>query len=424
MHAARGELMSDVQGYGRAKVKDDTVRVVSSSVGERTVVVIGALPPPVHGASLITKLMTDELGKVARVRVADVSPDTLKRSWRYHLDRVRRMAVAAGTLLSQGFDRDRRLYFCIAGGSGVYYDIVLAAVARLLRYRIFIHHHSFTYVNRRDWRTALLFRLCGRAAVHICLCPTMVQRLKERYGSIGRHEIFSNAALMAPGADDRRTVTTESSLMLGHLGNLTLEKGLDTVIALFRRLKGAGLPVRLTLAGPAKGTAETRLIDDARRDFADDFIYRGPLYGPEKDAFFQGLDAFLFPSRYANEAQPLVLFEAMAAGVPVIATCRGCVGDDVPHEAGLVSAEDAYLDSATALVQRWLADRDRLGAASQAARRQMIALRETARRDLDKIVEIIAGINGLEAADHQNGYTLAASYRGSQADVGAHARRT
>jgi hypothetical protein len=74
-------------------------------------------------------------------------------------------------------------------------------------------------------------------------------------------------------------------------------------------------------------------------------------------------------------------------------------------------------------VQRWLADRVSLRAASQMARRQMTALRATARRDLGKIVEIIAGINGLEAADHQNGYTLAAGYRGSQADVGAHARR-
>jgi glycosyltransferase involved in cell wall biosynthesis len=416
MKQAPTEVGSTVRGGGSDGVS-------SPSKGERTVVVIGALPPPVHGASLVNRLMTDELGRVACVRVADVSPDTLKRSVRYHLERARRMAAAAGTLLSQALRGDRRLYFCIAGGSGVYYDVALAALARLLRYRIFIHHHSFTYVNRRDWRSALLFALCGRDAVHICLCPTMAQRLKARYSAIGRQAIFSNAALMPPGV--AREVKEDGPLMLGHLGNLTLEKGLDTVISVFRRLRGAGVPVRLALAGPAKGSGEISLIDDARRDFPEDVVYRGPLYGAQKDAFFRDIDAFLFPSRYANEAQPLVLFEAMAAGVPVVATCRGCIGDDVPAEAGLVSAEEDYVDAAIALLRRWHEDRARLGAAAQAASRCMGELRSAARRDLADIVKVIAGINGLEAGGDQNGYRLAASrHRGQVDQLGAHARRT
>jgi glycosyltransferase involved in cell wall biosynthesis len=404
-------------------VRSDAVGGVASTKGGRTVVVIGALPPPVHGASLINQLMTEELGKVARVRVADVSPDTLKRSWRYHLERVGRIAAAAGTLLAQAVQGERRLYFCIAGGSGVYYDIGLAAVARLLGYRIFIHHHSFTYVNRRDWRTALLFRLCGGAAVHICLCPTMAQRLKARYPGVGRQAIVSNAALMAAGAE--RPAREDATLMLGHLGNLTLEKGLDAVIAVFRQLKAAGTPVRLTLAGPAKGPAEISLIDEARRDFPQDVAYLGPVYGAQKDAFFRDIDAFLFPSRYANEAQPLVLFEAMAAGAPVLATCRGCVGDDVPQQAGLVSDEESFVGAAVAQLRRWHEDRASLRAASAAAGRHMAALRDTARRDLSDIIEIIGGINGLEAGDDQNAYRIAASRHTGHADsLGAHARRT
>lgn len=370
------------------------------SAAGRTVVVIGALPPPVHGASLINKLMSEELAKVAAVRAVDVSPGTLTRSAGYHLGRVRRVAAALGVLAAQGLRRDRRLYLCIAGGSGVYYDIAMVALARLLRYAIFVHHHSFTYVNRRDPRTALLFRLCGRRSVHVCLCPTMASRLKARYDHVERVEILSNAALMDP-AQRRSRGSDGEPLTLGHFGNLTLAKGLDTVLDLFRRLRLAGVPVRLALAGSA-GPVERELIDAAKAEFPDALAYHGPLYGADKAAFFASLDAFLFPSRYANEAQPLVLFEAMAAGVPVLATCRGCVGDDVTPAAGLVADEAGFADAAFALLQRWATDRAAPLAAGLAAQERLEALRLAARSELGQIVARIAGINVFSASKSQN----------------------
>lgn len=360
-----------------------------------TVVIVGALPPPVHGASLINQLMSRELGKIASTRIVDVSPGTLERSLGYHLSRIGRVARALLVLAHQGLRGDRRLYLCIAGGSGVYYDILLALLARLLRYVVFVHHHSFTYVNQRDWRTALLFTLCGRQAVHICLCPTMAERLKTRYRHVEQIEILSNAAVLE-AARPRPARTARGPLVLGHFGNLTLAKGLDTVLELFRRLRQAGLPVRLALAGTAGGE-ERALIERAQAEFGPDLEYRGALYGADKEAFFAGLDAFLFPSRYPNEAQPLVVFEAMSAGVPVLATCRGCIGDDVSPAAGLVAEQDQFEDAAFALLQRWATDRTAAQAAAEGARDRMDALRRAARAELGQVVGRIAGINRMEA---------------------------
>ena len=53
--------------------------------------------------------------------------------------------------------------------------------------------------------------------------------------------------------------------------------------------------------------------------------YVGPVYGEAKTAFYQSLDVFLFPTRFAQEAAPNVLFEAAAAGVPSLCTDRGCI---------------------------------------------------------------------------------------------------
>src|SRR5262249_2677277 len=42
------------------------------------------------------------------------------------------------------------------------------------------------------------------------------------------------------------------------------------------------------------------------------------------------IDVLVFPTRYIHEAQPLVIYEAQAAGVVVAASRRGCIPDMVP----------------------------------------------------------------------------------------------
>ncbi len=78
------------------------------------------------------------------------------------------------------------------------------------------------------------------------------------------------------------------------------------------------------LAGPVAKEDDRKAIAAAVRDIPG-FSYSGPLYGDEKDAFFAGLDLFVFPTEYRFEAQPIVLYEAMAQGVPVLSVDRGCI---------------------------------------------------------------------------------------------------
>ena len=370
---------------------------MNSTHTKDAVLAIGPLPPPIHGYSLITSLVIERLKRAGPVAVVDIAPQNLARGWLYHWTRMRRAAAALWALLRRPA-RGRTLYLAIAGGAGVLYDILFAAAARLRGYRIFIHHNAFTYLTRRSRGTALVVALAGAESTHICLCPTMARRLREQYPRVQRAVVLSNAALVAPASVTDQT--RAGGFRVGFLSNLIPEKGLDTAIATLAALSAQHADVMLVVAGPIVGAAMQQIIDAARRRFGDAFDYRGAVYGAEKTRFFHDIDVLLFPSRYPNEAQPLVVLEALAHGVPVIATARGCIPDDLTRGGIVVYPESAFVDAAVAAIMDWRADPPAFSRSRGVAHECSVAMHRAAAGDLDRLIGVMsaAAEAGWEAA--------------------------
>lgn len=243
----------------------------------------------------------------------------------YHVGRFARHVAAVRTLLVR-----RRTYgtayFSLPGGLGLVYMIPVLATARLLAYRVILHHHSFAYVQRRSQIASLVFLVAGAEHVSVVLCDSMREGLLTRYRSISKTFVLSNCWLIEPG--EQRPMSGSQQCVLGHLSNLSISKGLDTVINTFAELRARGINVRLALAGPFSDAGASALTNAARQLFGTDVEYRGALYGDEKTSFFSEVDVFMFASRYPNEAQPLVVEEALAAGCVVVAAERGCLRPD------------------------------------------------------------------------------------------------
>ena len=271
---------------------------------------------------------------------------------------------ALAHLVRHAGNERRHLYVLAAGGLGNLYNAVCLAAGRLLGYRLFIDHHSFSYLDRYDPVFGVLVRLAGPTAVHFVRCRRMARQLGDLYHRVGPIEIAPNLG-PAPEPPPDRAGDPERPLVLGHLGNLSHNKGLDLVLAVACRARREGLPVRLVLAGPAK-PADMPLILGA-----DGVDYRGPVIGDDKLRFFKEIDVFLFPSRYRIETQPLVLVEATAYGVPVIATGRGCITDDFsPGAHVIVAPDDDFVAIALERLRNWTSDRSALTAARRAAWQQ------------------------------------------------------
>jgi glycosyltransferase involved in cell wall biosynthesis len=358
--------------------------------GGRGVLAIGPLPPPVHGYSLITARVIARLQRITTVEVLDLSPGTMVRGWRYHVARAGRAARALWRLArrqSQG----RTLYLAIAGGAGVFYDLAFVLAARWRRYRIVIHHNAFSYLNLRSAWTAALIALAGRQALHICLCPTMARRLGEQYANAAQRLVLSNAALTPP-LPVFLPRSAGPGIRLGFLSNLIPEKGLDTAISVAAAVRERGAVATLVVAGPAPDRAAERLLEVAKARLGEGLNYRGAVHGPAKAAFFAEIDVLLFPTRYHNEAQPLVVLEALAHGVPVIASARGCIGEDVDHSGIAVPLESDFVAIAVETILSWLADRPRLASFAAAVHERAEQRHHSSVGELDRVIAAIADV--------------------------------
>jgi glycosyltransferase involved in cell wall biosynthesis len=197
----------------------------------------------------------------------------------------------------------------------------------------------------------LIARVPFRGGCHILLCAAMARAFHDVYGSMARVVVISNSSFLElpPRPRSPRRRNLRDGLTLGHLSNLTIEKGLADVIRTLEAFVGAGLPASLRLAGPILTDEARELIAEASQSFGDALEYVGPVQPDAVVNFLRDLDVFLFPSVYRNEAEPLVVIEAIQVGVPVVAFDRGCLAEIIRSN-GVTVPPDA--DFATAVLKR------------------------------------------------------------------------
>lgn len=122
------------------------------------------------------------------------------------------------------------------------------------------------------------------------------------------------------------------AFVVGWVGRLSPEKGADVLLDAIPHL--TDLPLAVSFVGD--GAEQLSLAARARGLGLNGQIHwHGAV--AEAGRFFSAFDVFVLSSR--TEGTPMVLFEAMAAGVPIVATAVGGVPDVVsPTEAALVPA--------------------------------------------------------------------------------------
>lgn len=131
------------------------------------------------------------------------------------------------------------------------------------------------------------------------------------------------------GADFVFPARTDASLSILYFANLFRAKGIEDMLEAVRIVNERGLKnFKVNVVGDwlekdTKGRCEA-LVNDKNLPV----IFHPPASGEKKMTFFSNADIFVFTPR-DPEGHPWVIVEAMAAGLPVIATDKGAIIESV-----------------------------------------------------------------------------------------------
>lgn len=336
-----------------------------------TVHVVAVTPPPVTGMTVVTERMVANFAASGAVAHCPVTNASARSGLGWTISRQGQLAHAMSRAIRAARAGDV-CYLVPDAGAGLWGNLLVQApMARAAFRRILVHHHVYSYVRRRDRRFGALLRLLGRRVEHIVLCERMAADLEALYTDHCPKHVLGNTPFVTPpaAARERSQLTT-----LGFIGNITRDKGVDLFMATVREVARRNNQVRALIAGPVRDTALQAEIAAFVAEAPDRRHALGPVYGAAKQAFYDGIDVLLFPSRYRNEAQPVTIYEALAAGVPVLATPLGCVPAQL-RDTGWLVDENAFPRTAAERLQSWLDEPARYRQAGAVAARRWRAQR-------------------------------------------------
>jgi glycosyltransferase involved in cell wall biosynthesis len=313
------------------------------------------LPGPMTGMTIATAKVISALQAAGPVRIYDLSMAATSKGWKWRLAKSFKTLFAAWKILTWPREPGELCYLVPNAARGLWQTWLLTFAAKLRGFRVALHHHVFSYFSSRSWLMARVQKLLGPRDVNVLLAADMVEPLRRHYASQARELIVPNGYLLDSMAETTSHPAMQRPLScLGHISNLSLEKGLDLVIETFARLKDHGHSVRLRIAGPLAGRREQEIMKEAQRRFPDDLDYLGPVYGEQKEQFLASVDVMLFPTRYPNEAQPLVICEALAHASPVIAYGRGCIPSLLPAGGIVIPPAEDFTGQAVNVIEQWI----------------------------------------------------------------------
>jgi glycosyltransferase involved in cell wall biosynthesis len=314
-----------------------------------SVVAVVVLPPPVTGMTLATKAFIETMRDRVQIDVINLSKGANPHPpmWRF-IRSVNVIRACISLFVWRGDSAQRKFVYQAANsGLGLLYNLLVVIIAHLRGWHIIFHHHVYRYMTTHDRIMALVDKFMDSKGIHIVLSEKMrcdfINTYKPRAAVIVVNNGYAVARPERPGAISNGG----KRFRLGHISNLCYDKGLDLVLETYREIVTLHNDVDLMLAGPLQDEKSRELIEAYRGSGMPGLIYLGPVYGTDKTSFYRDIDLLLFPSRYRNEAQPLVILEAMAHGLPVVALDIGCIGKTIGRAGYTINDEGKWIREST-----------------------------------------------------------------------------
>jgi glycosyltransferase involved in cell wall biosynthesis len=238
-------------------------------------------------------------------------------------------------------------------------------------------HHGYTWTSQMDRLYTKLNRFSVRHASQVVtVCQPFVEQMVEVGVARERVAVLHNTVKpFTPLAEaERAEVRARLGIpadgwMLVTVGRLSAEKAHADLVEAFGRLAGRYPGARLVIVGdgPERGPLAEQA---ARAGIADQIVFTG--HQSDVRPYYGAADLFVLPSH--TEGSPNALLEAMAAGLPSVATRVGGVPEIAPGEETALVVESRDPEQFAAAMERLLGDAARMRRMGDTARERVMRL--------------------------------------------------
>ena len=212
--------------------------------------------------------------------------------------------------------------------------------------------HGFTpRSHKQRLYTWLSLQLCRTPQVRAVACVAgSIARLHSQAGvRADKLHVIPNGLPSAPEAQHERPAAAPAAPLIGFVGRLSAEKGPDLFVKLAIELCRRQPELHAVLLGEGPQRGELQECIDAAGLHERIGL---PGYQEDMPAWLRALDVLVISSR--TEGTPMVLLEAMQAGVAVAAFAVGGIPDVLSHEVSGLLSPPGELAELAAQVERLL----------------------------------------------------------------------
>jgi len=321
------------------------------------ILLVGLAPPPFHGQSIATGLLFDH-------NWGDISVAKLPIRYSKNIDEIGKASFSKVLYMFKLVAQCWKMKFT-SGANILYYtptspnlvpfvrDAVFLMLCRPLFKRTILHYHAggMPEFLESHWLRKIIGKwIYGRKAWALAL----TNYVKVPGLEFGASKLFTIAnGVEIPQELISVTRQEEATVEILFVGNLYEDKGIfDAINAVKKVQKRSNKNIVLNVMGDSPDPVISKRVEAIIANVGAKVNLLGICKEDEKWRHFKNADLFLFPSYYSSENQPLVLLEAMASGLPVIAThWRGIPGQVIHEETGLLVKPKQVDQIAEAILQ-------------------------------------------------------------------------
>ena len=292
-------------------------------MGNCRVLLVSPLPPPVGGITTWTTEYLKEMksqGNQVTVVNSSVTGKRISVNRKINvIDEIKRMRLIRSGIKAalKAGDVDVIHYNASCFVAGLCRDFyVLFGIKR--RTPIVYQCHCNLETNIHSSFSALLFRCVVKSVNEVLVLNEPSYRFAEKYSP----KVSKVPNFVSDDEVGQNTIKDDLT-DVAFVGRMDKKKGIDELICAFKSLR----TINLHLIGPdSQGYLNDLDVPN--------IIHYGEVSHGKAMEFLKEMDALILPSY--SEGFPLVILEAMTAGLPIIATDVGSIGEMIEDKGGIL----------------------------------------------------------------------------------------